>query len=89
MIDRFDLMQNYPNPFNLKTVIEFYIPKSQFVKISVYDILGEEKEIIVNNYLMAGKHKVLFDGSTYASGVYLYTISTNDYSETKELLLLK
>lgn len=85
----FKLYQNYPNPFNPKTNIEFDIEGSQNVKISIYDILGVEKEILLNGYINAGKHKIVFDGLNYSSGVYLYKIVTNNYAQTKKLLLLK
>jgi len=83
------LYQNYPNPFNPKTNIEFDIAESQNVKISIYNILGVEKEVLLNGYMVKGKHKVVFDGSNYSSGVYLYKIVTDNYSQTKKLLLLK
>lgn len=83
------LYQNYPNPFNPKTNIEFDIAESQNVKISIYNILGVEKEILLNAYMKAGKHKIVFNGSNYSSGVYLYKIVTDNYSQTKKLLLLK
>jgi hypothetical protein len=85
----YKLYQNYPNPFNPKTNIEFDIAESQNVKISIYDILGVEKEILLNAYMNAGKHKIVFDGLNYSSGVYLYKIVTDNYSQTKKLLLLK
>jgi hypothetical protein len=85
----YQLYQNYPNPFNPKTNIEFDITESQNVKISIYDILGEEKEVLLHAYLNAGKHKTVFDGSNYPSGIYLYKIITNDYSEAIKMLLLK
>ena len=85
----YKLYQNYPNPFNPKTNIEFDIAKSQNVKISIYNILGVEKEILLNGYLNAGKHKIVFDGLNYSSGVYLYKIVTDNYSQIKKLLLLK
>jgi hypothetical protein len=85
----YKLYQNYPNPFNPKTNIEFDIAKSQNVKISIYDILGVEKEILLDSYLNAGKHKIVFDGLNYSSGVYLYKIVTDNYTQTKKLLLLR
>jgi len=85
----YHLYQNYPNPFNPKTNIEFEIAESQNVKISIYDILGVEKEILLNGYMKAGKHKIVFNASNYSSGVYLYKIVTDNYSQTKKLLLLK
>ncbi len=85
----YQLFQNYPNPFNPKTNIEFVIGESQNVKISIYNMLGEEKEVLLDSYQQAGKHRVVFDGTNYSSGVYLYKINTDKYSETKKLVLLK
>lgn len=85
----FNLYQNYPNPFNPKTDIEFDLAKSQNVKLSIYDILGSEKEILLNKYMQKGKHKVIFDGSNYSSGIYLYKIITDNYVQTKKMVLLQ
>jgi len=87
--NNYQLYQNYPNPFNPNTNIEFVIQKSQNVKILVYDILGKEKEILLNSYLKAGKHKIVFNGSNYSSGIYLYKMITNNFVQTKKLILLK
>jgi hypothetical protein len=83
------LKQNYPNPFNPQTNIEFSIAKPGIVKILVYDVLGKEVGVLVNEFKNAGRHKIVFDGSNYSSGIYFYRIITNQYSQTKKLLLLK
>lgn len=85
----FLLRQNYPNPFNPVTNIEFSIPRQDFVKISVYDILGKEIGILVNENLNAGTYKVDFDASQMPSGVYFYRIQTTDFTESKKMVLLK
>lgn len=85
----FHIFQNYPNPFNPITNIEFDIAESQNVELLIYDILGTEKEVLFDGYMKAGRHKIVFNGLNYASGVYLYKIVTNNYTQTKKLLLLK
>ena len=89
LANNYQLFQNYPNPFNPETNIEFVIAKSQNVKIFVYDILGVEKDVLLNSYQKVGRHRIIFNGSKYLSGVYFYKISTSNYSQTKKLLLLK
>jgi hypothetical protein len=83
------LFQNYPNPFNPRTNIDYYIPKAGLVKLAVYDMLGREVKVILNEFKAAGRHKAVFDGADYSSGMYLYRIITENYSETKKLVLLK
>ncbi len=100
----YKLYQNYPNPFNPTTIIEYDIPVQTKVVMKVYNILGQEVATLVNEEIMAGRHKVTFDGSSafgglssgvsskggYASGVYFYRITTgNGFSQTKKLLLLR
>lgn len=83
------LKQNYPNPFNPVTNIEFSVPKAGFVRISVYDILGKEVGILVDERLSAGNYKVDFIASSLPSGVYFYRIQTSDFTETKKMILVK
>lgn len=79
----------YPNPFNPTTNIEFYIPKSEFVTLKVYNILGEEVAALVSNRLSAGSYKYDWDASSLASGVYLYRIQAGSYVESKKMILLR
>ena len=85
----FQLSQNYPNPFNPKTVIEFYLPKKSFTKLTVYDLLGREIEVIVNNELQSGNYKVNFDGSKLSNGMYFYKLQAADYVQVKKMVLIK
>ncbi len=85
----YSLEQNYPNPFNPSTKINFSILKSGMVELKVYDILGREVAIIVNEYRIAGNHTVDFNASNLASGVYLYTLKAGDFTNTKKMLLIK
>lgn len=87
--ERFSLSQNYPNPFNPVTMINFSIPVNSFVRLSVFDILGREIKQMVNNDLTAGSYSVDFDASALTSGVYFYTLTTNGFTDTKRMLLVK
>ena len=86
---QFALRQNYPNPFNPSTTIKYELPRSSEVRLSVYDMLGREVAILVNERMNAGVHEVKFDGSGLASGVYLYRMWAGEFVATKRLLLLK
>ena len=85
----FSLSQNYPNPFNPVTNLEFRISNSGFVSLNVYDIQGKEVATIVNENLRPGTYKYRFDASGLSSGIYFYTLKSNEYSETRRMILLK
>ena len=87
--ENFSLFQNYPNPFNPKSKIKFLIAKLSNVKLIIYDILGREVDALVNEQLKAGTYEAEWDASNYSSGVYFYKIITNDYIETRKMVLLK
>jgi len=87
--NRFNLSQNYPNPFNPSTTIEFTLPKSEFITLTVYNILGKEVTTLVNNKLQAGNHIYEFDGSKLASGVYLYRIESGNFQDVKKMILIR
>jgi len=85
----FDLHQNYPNPFNPSTVIKFDIPTDEFVRIAVYDMLGKEIAVPVNEFKHAGSYEVNIDGSALASGTYFYRINAGNFTEIKKMILIK
>jgi hypothetical protein len=85
----YSLSQNYPNPFNPVTVINFSIPKAGNVQLKVFDELGKEVAVLVNEYKKPGEYKVRFDGSNLSSGVYFYQIFTGDFTDTKKMILIK
>ena len=87
--DKFSLEQNYPNPFNPVTNLEFGISDLGFVSLKVYDVLGKELKILVNEIRQPGNYKIEFDGSNLTSGIYFYTLNADGYSETKRMILLK
>jgi photosystem II stability/assembly factor-like uncharacterized protein len=85
----FTLSQNYPNPFNQSTIFNFQCSMKSHVTISVYDITGREVQKLVNEILNPGVYNVRFDGSGLNSGVYFYRMTTDGYSETKKMILMK
>lgn len=85
----FKLNQNYPNPFNPSTKINFEIPKSGLVTLKVYDITGKLVDVLLNENKNAGNYTLDFNGSNVSSGIYFYTLSTQDFTETKRMILLK
>jgi uncharacterized delta-60 repeat protein len=86
---KFKLFQNYPNPFNPITAIEFQIPKSIYVTLKIYNLLGEEVATLVSGQLVAGSYSYAWDGSRVASGVYLYRLEAEGYVETRKMILLR
>jgi len=85
----FALEQNYPNPFNPTTSIQFNLPLTQNVNLSVFDVLGRRVATLVNGQLPAGKHTVTFEASGLPSGMYLYRISTPNGSISQKMILMK
>lgn len=85
----YSLSQNYPNPFNPSTVISFSLQKDSRVNLSVYNILGQLVTTLVNDNLDAGSHQIQFNAANLASGVYLYHINADDFSETRKMILQK
>ena len=85
----YSLSQNYPNPFNPETTIKFSLPKNSFVTLKIYDIAGREVAALVNQKLNSGTFEYKFDASKLTSGIYLYRISTKEFTETKRMMLLK
>jgi len=85
----FKLHQNYPNPFNPSTVISYELRVTSFAKLIVYDVLGNEVSVLVNEKQNPGIYNIEFDGSNFSSGVYFYKITAGNFSETKRMVLLK
>lgn len=85
----FELLQNFPNPFNPVTTIKFFIPKDAAVTLKVYDNLGNEVSVLLNEYRQAGEHRISFDGTNLSSGVYFYRLEAAGTSKTGRMVLLK
>lgn len=85
----YSLKQNYPNPFNPTTNIVYSIPKSGFVTIKIYNILGQEVRVLANRMMNPGTYNVSFDASALNSGVYFYSLSVDNFTQVKKMMLLK
>ncbi|HSL89726.1 MAG TPA: T9SS type A sorting domain-containing protein [Ignavibacteriaceae bacterium] len=88
-INNFYLSQNYPNPFNPVTQIQFSVKQTGWVTVKVFDILGSEVAVLVNSNKEPGYYNVNFDASNLSSGVYIYTLQVNGFTDSKKMLLLK
>ncbi|MGE5400075.1 MAG: T9SS type A sorting domain-containing protein [Ignavibacteriales bacterium] len=86
---RFSLEQNYPNPFNPATTIRYSVEKNGRVTLKVYDILGKETATLVDEYKTAGSYLVQFNGSGLSSGIYIYRLTSGEFTGTRKLILLK
>ncbi len=89
IVKGFELYQNYPNPFNPATTIKFEIQQKSFVKLTVFDLKGQEIKTLMNEDIGAGSYQVSFDGKNLSSGLYIYKIESNGVSDSKKMLLIK
>ncbi len=85
----FSLGQNYPNPFNPETIIPYALPATNFVSLSVYNLLGQHVATLVNEMQEAGWHEISFNASTLPSGIYMYRIQAGEYNALKKFVLMK
>ncbi|MFZ1323189.1 MAG: T9SS type A sorting domain-containing protein [Ignavibacteria bacterium] len=85
----FNLSQNYPNPFNPITIINYKCSMFNDVVLKVFDVLGNEVAVLVNEKQNPGSYNVEFDGSNFSSGVYFYKLTAGEFSETKRMVLIK
>lgn len=86
---KYSLQQNFPNPFNPSTRIKFSIPYNSHVKLTVYDVVGREIKILVNETKNAGSHEVTYNTNELPAGIYFYKIDSGSFSEIKRMILLK
>ena len=89
ILSDYRLDQNYPNPFNPSTTINFSIAKASVVKIAVFNLLGQEVALVVNEFKEVGSHSIAFDATGLPSGAYFYTIETPQFKQTRKMLLAK
>jgi hypothetical protein len=89
MSEKYTLFQNYPNPFNPKTNINYELPITNFIELSIYDLLGEKVATLVSEKQNSGYHQVEWDASGFASGIYYYKINAGSFQSVKKMILLK
>ena len=87
--DVYSLEQNYPNPFNPSTTIKFTIPEEGLVSLKVYDILGKEVSVLLDEMKQKGSYEINFNASGLSSGVYFYKLESGNFSNTKKMFLMK
>ena len=92
-LTKYELSQNYPNPFNPNTIVKYSIPlgaqRDVSVQLKVYDVLGNEVAILVNEEKPAGNYEIEFDGNELPSGIYFYKLQAGEFVETKKMVLIK
>ncbi|GIK23520.1 MAG: hypothetical protein BroJett005_29340 [Ignavibacteriota bacterium] len=94
VIETFKVLQNYPNPFNPSTTITYLIPSTSNVKVCIYDINGQLVKDLLNETQNEGEYKIIWNGTndkniSVVSGVYIYTVSSNEQIISKQMILLK
>jgi hypothetical protein len=87
--DRFTLNQNYPNPFNPSTILSYTLMTDGYVKLTVYNLVGQSVQVLVDGFRTAGDYEVSFDASELPAGIYLYKLQVGDYSSVKRMTLVK
>ena len=85
----YKLQQNYPNPFNPVTKIKYSIPEDGFIKLAVYNLLGQEVAIIVNEHKNAGSFEFEFNAEDLPSGIYIYSLETINFKASRKMILLR
>jgi len=89
VVNEFALQQNYPNPFNPSTRIKYSVADESFVQLKVFNVIGREVAVLVNEIKAPGEYSVEFDGSRLSGGIYFYTLTAGDFKATKKLVLMK
>jgi hypothetical protein len=89
VLNSYKLSQNYPNPFNPSTRISYTVGEPGFVQLKVFNVLGVEVATLVNEQKYSGKYTVDFDASKFSSGVYFYSLSVNNFNQTRKMILEK
>lgn len=87
--ESFTLFPNYPNPFNASTMISFILPEPSDVELEIFNILGQKSDVLINDYLPAGSHSILWQPDDLSSGIYFYKISVGSKDVSKKLMLIK
>ena len=87
--ERFTLNQNYPNPFNPSTILSYTLMTDGYVKLTVYNLVGQSVQVLVDGFRTAGDYEVSFDASELPAGIYLYKLQVGDYSSVKRMTLVK
>jgi len=85
----YNLYNSYPNPFNPISTVRFDIPKTSYIRITIFDVLGQEITKIVNQEMNPGSYKIDWDASNYPSGVYFYKMEAGEFTDSKKMILIR
>ncbi|HMU43361.1 MAG TPA: T9SS type A sorting domain-containing protein, partial [Ignavibacteriaceae bacterium] len=85
----FSLEQNYPNPFNPTTLITYGLQEKSIVNLKIFNLIGEEVVLLLNEEKAAGVHTLTFNAESLSSGVYFYTLQAGSFTQTKKMILLR
>lgn len=89
LLNSYHLFQNYPNPFNPSTKINYNLGEAGLVQLKIYNVLGVEVATLVNEYKNSGNYSVDFNALNFTSGVYFYSLSVNNFNQTRKMILEK
>ena len=89
VLKSFELVQNYPNPFNPKTTIQFQLPEPEHVRLTIYNLSGQELAVLLDERLTVGTHRIAFDAGHLSSGLYLYQLRAGHFTRVKKMLFTK
>ncbi len=89
VLTQFKLSQNYPNPFNPTTTIQYFVPEKSMIGLSVYNVIGQEIAVLVNEEKEAGTYNIEFNAANLSSGIYIYKLQSKNFTETKKMILMK
>ncbi len=89
ILSEFKLYQNYPNPFNPETNLKYFLPNDSFIKLSVFNLLGQEIAKLVNSYQEAGSYEIKFKAENLSGGVYFYSLETAGFRDMKKMVILR
>jgi hypothetical protein len=85
----FKLSQNYPNPFNPTTTIQYSVPEKSMITLSVYNVIGQEIAVLVNEEKEVGTYNIEFNAANLTSGIYIYKLQSKHFTETRKMVLMK
>ncbi len=89
VVTTFQLYQNYPNPFNPRTIINYQLPVTSSVELSIYNLLGQKVAVLIDESQQAGLHTVEWNASGFSSGAYYYVLKSGDHSMRRKMMLVK
>jgi len=87
--ETYQLHQNYPNPFNPTTMINYQLPMTDYIELSIYNVLGQKVATLVSERQAAGAYQVEWDASGYSSGVYYYSLKAGEFYNVKKMILIR